>query len=284
MVKSMVKPLRRKINLSHIAAYIILIAWSAIVIFPVWMMIVNSFKHKRDIFTTPFTFPSPITLEGYQNALGKGRFDLYFRNSLIITIISLALILFLGSLAAYGIARWKSRTSNIIYFVFIAGLLIPIRLGTINIIQIVKSLGLIDNLLGLIPIYVATGVPIAILILTAFIRRLPQDLIDAARIDGASEWKTYHSLVLPLIRPALATVGIFNLIPVWNDFWFPLILIRSKEYRTVPLGVSLLFGQYQTNWTNILAALSLASIPIIILYILLSSQFIKGLTAGAVKG
>jgi raffinose/stachyose/melibiose transport system permease protein len=131
---------------------------------------------------------------------------------------------------------------------------------------------------------VATGVPIAILILTAFIRRLPQDLMDAARIDGASEWKVYHSLVLPLIRPALATVGIFNLIPVWNDFWFPLILIRSKEYRTVPLGVSLLFGQYQTNWTNILAALSLASIPIIILYILLSSQFIKGLTAGAVKG
>jgi raffinose/stachyose/melibiose transport system permease protein len=278
------KPLRIKTNPSHLIAYAILIAWSIIVIFPVWTMIVNSFKKKRDIFRTPFTFPDPVTLDGYQNALIKGRFDLYFRNSLIITIVSLALILFLGSLAAFGIARWKSRISNIVYFVFIAGLLVPIRLGTINIIHIVKALGLIDKLVGLIPIYVAMGAPIAILVLTAYIRSLPQELMDAARIDGASEFKIYRTIVLPLIRPALSTVAIFNLIPVWNDFWFPLILIRSQEYRTVPLGVSLLFGQYQTNWTNILAALSLASIPIIILYILMASQFIRGLTAGAVKG
>jgi raffinose/stachyose/melibiose transport system permease protein len=275
---------RKKPNLSHITAYIILIAWSIIVIFPVWMMIVNSFKRKRDIFTTPFTFPDPVTVEGYLNALGKGRFDLYFRNSLIITIISLLLILFLGSLAAYGISRWKSRTSNILYFVFIAGLLIPIRLGTINIIHIVKALGLIDNLIGLIPIYVAMGVPIAVLVLTAYLRTIPEELIDAARIDGASESKIYRTIALPLIRPALSTVAIFNLVPVWNDFWFPMILIRSQEYRTVPLGVSLLFGQYQTDWTKILAALSMASIPIIILYILMASQFIRGLTAGAIKG
>lgn len=276
--------MRVKLTPSKLTAYVILIAWSIIVIFPVWTMIVNSFKRRRDIFTTPFTFPNPATIEGYQNALVKGRFDLYFRNSLIITIVSLALILFLGSLAAYGIARWKSRVSNFIYFVFIAGLLIPIRLGTINIIQIVKALGLIDRLIGLIPIYVAMGVPIAILILTAYIRSLPQELMDAARIDGASEMKIYRTIVLPLIRPALSTVAIFNLIPVWNDFWFPLILIRSQEYRTVPLGVSLLFGQYQTNWTNILAALSLASVPIIIMYIFMARQFIKGLTAGAIKG
>lgn len=280
----MAKTLRVKLTPSKLTAYVILVAWSIIVIFPVWTMIVNSFKRRRDIFTTPFTFPNPATIEGYQNALVKGRFDLYFRNSLIITIVSLALILFLGSLAAYGIARWKSRVSNFIYFVFIAGLLIPIRLGTINIIQIVKALGLVDRLIGLIPIYVAMGVPIAILILTAYIRSLPQELMDAARIDGASEMKIYRTIVLPLIRPALSTVAIFNLIPVWNDFWFPLILIRSQEYRTVPLGVSLLFGQYQTNWTNILAALSLASVPIIIMYIFMARQFIKGLTAGAIKG
>ncbi len=276
--------MKRKLNLSEISAYIILFLWSIVVLFPIWTMIVNSLKEKREIFRSPFTLPDPITFEGYTRAIIKGRFDLYFRNSLFVTLVSLILILFLGSLAAFALVRWKSKISNIIYIIFIAGLLIPIRLGTVNIIQIIKALGLIDTLVSLIPIYVAMGVPIAILVLREFILSLPKDLIDAARIDGASEWQVYFNVVLPLIRPALATVAIFNLIPVWNDFWFPLILVRAEEYRTVPLGVSLLFGQYQTNWTNILATLTLASLPVIILYILMANQFIKGLTAGAIKG
>jgi len=276
--------MKRKLRLSNLGVYAILSVWAVIVLFPLWTMIVNSFKNQRDIFKDPFGLPKNFTLNGYQNALSAGRFDLFFRNSLIVTVCSIGLILFLGSLAAYALARWKSRWSNAIYFFFILGLLIPIRLGTISIIQIIKVLKLNDQLAGLIPIYVAMGVPIAILVITAFIRGLPKDLIDAASIDGASEWQIYRTIIIPLIRPALATVAIFNLIPVWNDFWFPLILIRQESYRTVPLGVSLLFGQYQTNWTNILSALSLASLPIIILYLLMASQFIKGLTAGAIKG
>jgi len=276
--------MKRKSKFSNLGTYIILTAWSLVVLFPIWTMIINSFKPKRDIFRDPFWLPKTWTLEGYQNALSAGRFDLYFRNSLIVTVTSIALILFLGSLAAYALARWKSRLSSVIYIFFILGLLIPIRLGTISIIQIVKTLGLTDTLAGLIPVYVAMGIPIAVLVITAFIRNLPKDLIDAASIDGASEWQIYRTIIVPLVRPALATVAIFNLIPVWNDFWFPLILVRQEAARTVPLGVSLLFGQYQTNWNNILSALSLASLPIIILYLLMASQFIKGLTAGAVKG
>ena len=276
--------MKRKSKFSNLGTYAILTFWSLVVLFPLWTMIVNSFKPKRDIFRDPFGLPKTWTLEGYQNALSAGRFDLYFRNSLIVTVVSIALILFLGSLAAYALARWKSRVSNVIYIFFILGLLIPIRLGTISIIQIVKTLGLNDTLAGLIPIYVAMGIPIAVLVITAFIRNLPKDLIDAASIDGASEWQIYSTIIVPLVRPALATVAIFNLIPVWNDFWFPLILVNQEAARTVPLGVSLLFGQYQTNWNNILSALSLASLPIIILYLLMASQFIKGLTAGAVKG
>jgi raffinose/stachyose/melibiose transport system permease protein len=247
-------------------------------------MIANSFKNQREIFRSPFSLPDSFTLDGYQNAISAGRFDIFFRNSIIVTVTSLVLILFLGSLAAFALSRWKSRFTNFVYFFFILGLLIPIRLGTLSIIQIIIGLKLNNSLLGLIPIYVAMGIPIAILVITAFIRSLPQDLLDAAAIDGASEGQIYRSLILPLVRPALATVAIFNLIPIWNDFWFPLILIRQESNRTVPLGVTLLFGQYQTNWTNILSALSLATIPIILLYLLMASQFIKGLTAGAVKG
>jgi len=128
------------------------------------------------------------------------------------------------------------------------------------------------------------GMPIATFVLTAFIRGLPIEMFDAARVDGASEWRIYSSIVIPLMRPALATVAIFNDIKIWNDFWFPLVFIRAEQSRTVALGVSLLFGQYRTDWNRTLSVLSLAAVPILILYVVLSREFIKGLTAGAVKG
>jgi raffinose/stachyose/melibiose transport system permease protein len=261
-----------------------LILWSLVVLFPLYTMLANSLKPQKQIFRNPFVPPWPITLDGYVTAWADGRFDLYFRNSLFVTVVSLLLIVFLGSLAAYALASWRGRFATIVYIFFIAGLMIPIRLGTINIFQIVQGLGLIDSVFSLLPVYAAMGLPIAVFVLTAFIRTIPHDLIDAAHVDGASEWRIYWSIVLPLVRPALATVIIFNLIPIWNDLWFPLIFIRTEEQRTVILGVSLLFGQYQTNWTRILSALALSALPILVLYLLMSKQFIRGLTAGAVKG
>ncbi len=266
--------------------HLVLISWSIIVLFPLWTMVVNSIKPRLDIFRSPFTPPTraTITFEGYVNAWNAGRFDIYFRNSLVVTAVSLLLVVFLGSLAAYALASWRSRWANLLYIFFIAGLMIPIRLGTINLFTIVKTLQLEDTILSLIPVYVAMGLPIATFVLTDFIRSLPGELRDAAYVDGASEWRIYTSVILPLVRPALATVAIFNLIPIWNDLWFPLIFIRQEEQRTVMLGVTLLFGQYQTNWTNILAVLTMSALPLLVLYLLMAKQFIKGLTAGAVKG
>lgn len=273
-----------KVNPSKIATYIILSLWSLVVLFPIWIMIVNSFKPKRDIFRDPFGFPQHFTTSGYQAAWTDGRFDLYFFNTIFVTALSLILILVLGSLAAYALANWKSRWANLLYIYFIAGLMIPIRLGTINHIQIMKALGLLNSLWSLVLVYIAMGLPIATFVLTAFIRNLPSELYDAARIDGASEWRIYSSIIVPLTRPALATVTIFNMITIWNDIWFPLNFIRVEDQRTVSLGVSLLFGQYQTDWNRVLSTLSLAAVPILVLYVLMSGQFIKGLTAGAVKG
>jgi len=274
----------RRFRLSLVFTYLILSAWALVVLFPVWTMLVNSLKPKRDIFRNPFNFPKHVTFDGYISVWHAGQFDLYFRNSIFVTVVSLFVILFLGSLAAYALANWKSKFSGVIYIYFIAGLMVPIRLGTINIFQIVRSLGLLDTIYSLFPIYIAMGMPLTIFVLTSFIKAIPRDLIDAARVDGASEWRIYRSIILPLLRPALATAAIFNLIPIWNDLWFPLIFIRADDQRTVMLGASLLFGQYQTDWTRILSVLSLASLPILILYLLMSKQFIKGLTAGAVKG
>ncbi|MCZ2126572.1 MAG: carbohydrate ABC transporter permease [Anaerolineales bacterium] len=269
---------------NSIITYIVLTVWSAIVLFPLWTLIINSFKPQKEIFKDPFGFPKNFTFDGYIEAWKNGRFDIYFINTLIVTTLSLILILWIGSMAAYALAKWKSPLSNFLYIFFIAGLMIPIRLGTIDLVRLIKALGLQDTIWSLIPIYVAMGMPIATFVLTAFIKELPEEMFEAARIDGASEWQIYSVVTVPLLRPALATVAIFNMIKIWNDFWFPLVFIRSEKARTVALGVSLLFGQYRTDWTRALAVLSLAAIPLLILYVLLSREFIKGLTAGAVKG
>jgi raffinose/stachyose/melibiose transport system permease protein len=275
----------RNFKASTLLTYLILTLWSLLVLFPIWTMLVNSVKPQREIFRDPFGLPDSITWAGYEKVWVEGNFAVYFRNSIMVTVVSLLLILFLGSLAAFALAYWRSRFANLIYLFFIAGLMVPIRLGTINIFQTIIALNLNGTLWSLIPVYVAMGMPIAVFVLTAFIRSIPSELVEAARVDGASKWRTYLSLIMPLIRPALATVAIFNLIPIWNDLWFPLIFLRgSEEFRTVTLGVSLLFGQYQTNWTSILSTLSLSAVPLLVLYLLMSKQFIKGLTAGAVKG
>lgn len=202
----------------------------------------------------------------------------------MVSINSILLILIIGTMASYALSNWRSRGSSLVYLYFIAGLMIPIRLGTINIVTLVQAIGLNGRLEGLIPIYVAMGVPMGVFVLTSFMRGIPQDLLDAARMDRASEFQVLWRIVVPLVRPALATVVILNLIPIYNDLWFPLILTRSENVRTVTYGVSLLFGQYQSDWNAILSTLSLASVPVLIMYLLMPKQFIQGLTAGAVKG
>ena len=274
----------KRLKASTVSKHTILLVWSAIVLFPVWTMLVNSIKPKRDIFRDPFGFPETITFDGYASAWGAGQFGLYFRNSIFVTVVSLVLVLFLGSLAAYALSNWRSGFSSGIYLFFIAGLMVPIRLGTINLFQIIRAMGLLDTIYSLFPVYIAMSLPVTVFVLTAFMQAVPHELYEAARIDGASEWRIYRSIILPLTRPALATATIINLIPIWNDLWFPLIFIRAEEHRTVMLGASLLFGQYQTDWTKILSVLTLATLPVLVLYLLMAKQFIKGLTAGAVKG
>lgn len=272
--------------LSQFLSHIILFTWALIVLIPLFTMLVNSLKPQREIFRAPFDLPTSQTrtFNGFKSAWVDGKFDIYFKNSLIATVTSLLLILAIGALASYALSSWRSRTSSLIYLYFIAGLMVPIRLGTINIVTIVQDIGLGGKLVGLIPIYVAMGLPITAFVVTTFMKGIPYDLVEAARMDGASEFRVFWQIMLPLVRPALATVAVFNMIPIWNDLWFPLILTRAESERTVTYGVSLLFGQYQTDWNAILSTLSLASVPVLILYLLMSKQFIKGLTAGAVKG
>ena len=171
-----------------------------------------------------------------------------------------------------------------IYFAFVAGLMIPIRLATIDIVRMVERIGLIDSYWGLVPVYVAMSLPVAVFVLTGFVNEMPDDVFEAARIDGANEWAIYRRIVVPLLRPALSTVAVLTVLPIWNDVWFPLIITQSREQQTLMLGVTRLFGQYTSDWTAILAILTIAALPVLVLYLALNRQFIHGLTAGATKG
>jgi raffinose/stachyose/melibiose transport system permease protein len=162
--------------------------------------------------------------------------------------------------------------------------MLPIKIATIRLLEMLKTLGLLNTLWSLFPVYIAMGIPIAIFILTEFIRGLPGELYEASFMDGADRFMIYRRIVLPLIRPALAATAIYNLVPIWNDLWFPLIFINKESQKTVLLAVTKLQGQYVTDWPKVLAVLTLSALPVVLLYLTMSKQFIRGLTAGAVKG
>jgi raffinose/stachyose/melibiose transport system permease protein len=247
-------------------------------------MVINSFKDRLSIYQNPFGLPKKWNIANYSAVLMEGDFLVYFKNSLIAVVLSLAILLFVGALASYALANWRSKISRGLYFFCIAGMMLPIKIASIRLLELVKALGLLNTVWALIPIYVAMGIPVAVFVLTEFIRAVPYELTEAAIIDGAGRFTIFLRIITPLLRPALATVAIYNLVPFWNDLWFPLIFISDDRAKTVLLGVTRLFGQYQTDWSKVLAVLTLSAIPVIGLYLAASKQFIKGLTAGAVKG
>ncbi|WFR94088.1 carbohydrate ABC transporter permease [Rhizobium tumorigenes] len=268
-------------GLVHLA----LISYTLIALFPVFLTVINSFKDRGAIFRAPMLVPTPTTfsLIGYQTVLGQGNFAMYFQNSFVVTIVSIVLVLLFGAMAAFALSEYRFRGNMVVGLYMAIGIMIPIRLGTVAILQGMVAAGLVNTLTALILVYTAQGLPLAIFILSEFMRTVSDDLKNAGRIDGLNEYAIFIRLVLPLIRPAMATVAVFTMIPIWNDLWFPLILAPSEATKTVTLGSQIFIGQFVTNWNAVLAALSLAILPILVLYVIFSRQLIRGITAGAVK-
>jgi len=268
-----------------IAAHAILLLYTAIALFPVLVIIVNSFKSRNAIFRTPLAPPTGATFDliGYRTVLAQGDFLLYFQNSFVVTVASLFLVLLFGAMAAFALAEYRFKGNTLMGLYLALGIMIPIRLGTVAILQLMVASGLVNTLTALILVYTAQGLPLCVFILSEFMKQVSDDLKNAGRIDGLSEYRIFFRLVLPLVRPAMATVAVFTMIPIWNDLWFPLILAPSEPTKTITLGAQLFIGQYVTNWNAVLAALSLAILPVLILYLIFSRQLIRGITSGAVK-
>jgi raffinose/stachyose/melibiose transport system permease protein len=263
---------------------LVLVAYALTILYPIFLMLITSLKSTADIFRNPFGLPKTLDLGHYVKVLTISNYPRYFLNSIIVTVASNLLVVVLTSMAAFVLAKYRFFANRFLYLYFVAGMIIPIKLGSISILKTMIQIHLYDHIGSLVIVNAAIGIPFGIFVLTDFIRMIPEELSNAARIDGYSEPKIFQGIIVPLLRPAIATVAVVNFIPFWNDFWFPLILIHTDDMKTVPLATALLFGQYQTNFGLVFAVLSLASIPVILFYLLLSKQFVQGLSQGALKG
>ena len=271
--------------LTRAAVHLVLILYTALCLGPVLLVAFNSFKSRAAIFGAPLSLPGPTNFDlvGYRTVLSQGVFINYFVNSMIVTVGSLAAVLLFGAMAAFALSEYRFRLNTMLGLFLSLGIMVPIRLGTVAILNMMVAAHLVNTHLGLILIYTAQGLPIAVFILSEFMQGVSKDLKDAGRIDGLSEYTIFFRLVLPLVRPAVATVAVFTMIPIWNDLWFPLIVAPGEATKTVTLGAQVFIGQFVTNWNAVLSALTLAVLPVLILYLLFSRQLIRGITAGAVK-
>jgi len=271
--------------LSAFAVHAVLGLYTLLALFPIVLVVMNSFKAKRAIFNTPLRPPVPSNFDpiGYSRVFDDSSLPFYYLNSITVTVGTIFFTLLFGAMAAWALTEYKFRWNTALALFLSIGIMVPIRLGSVAIIQLVAELNLINTLTALILVYTAQNLPLAIFILSEFIAQIPRDLREAARCDGLSEYNIFFHIVLPLIRPAMATVAVFTMIPVWNDLWFPLLLAPAGGKQTITLGVQQFLGQYITDWNAVLAALSTAIVPVLLLYVIFSRQLIRGLTSGAVK-
>jgi len=274
----------KKINWHIAVVYIVLTLYTLYTLYPIFLMMVTSLKNNLEIMKNPAGLPQEWVFDGFITLFQKENFGRYFLNSIFVTGTSVVILLVVTIMLAYVLARYKSRLSNFLYYFFLVGMMVPLRLGLLSLNDLLYKMGLIDNLWGLVLINVAMNIPYSMFLMAGYIKMIPVSLEESAFIDGANTWTILWKIVVPLIKPCIATTLIYNLVPIWNDAFFPLVFISTKENRTLMQAVMLFFGQYSTNWNLVFSALSLAAIPVIVVYIICSKYLIRGMMAGAVKG
>lgn len=278
------KPTISQKTLGYIPRYIISVVVALLVLIPLVTTVLGGFKTNGELQNSPFSLPQVFRVENYTSVLTGSSFWGQILNSTIVMVGTVAMTLLFSSLAAFIFARMNFPGRELIFNFFLLGTLFPLTVAVLPLYIALRQANLLDNLLGIILPQVAFSLPIAIFILRGFFRTIPVELEDAAYIDGCTTFGFFWRILLPLSRPALATVGVLNLVGSWNNFLLPLLVLNKSELWTLPLGVMQYQGQYGSDWAAIMAFVSLSMIPAIIFYFLAERQLVAGLTAGAVKG
>ena len=278
------KKSKRKSIAAWIVAFFFAIVWLIVSFTPFIFMVLNSFKEKFEMLTKGvFQLPDKLNWANYTEVL-TGGFLNYFKNSVIVLAVSLILLLFISACASYPLARFKFKLAQPIYGLIVACMSIPVHITLIPVFKMSKATGLYDSIWALIGPYIAFAVPISVFILTSFMQEIPREIEESAEIDGCGKIQMFFSMILPLAKPGLATLAIYNGVNMWNEFSIAYTLTQSSPNRTLPLAIWEFQGQYSMNTPMIMAVLTLTLLPMIIMFIIFQDKLVKGMTAGAVKG
>lgn len=251
--------------------------------FPLYIVLVTAFKTNDEVYQNPIGLPLRPTFENFVTSWNTGDFGTLFINSAFFTATSMAIATLLSSLAGYAIARRSTRGSAAIYLFLAAGIFLPLQLALIPQFRLIRDLGLIDTYTGVILVYVASALPFGVFLMAAFMKAVPQELAEAATIDGAGYFGTYRRVYFPLSRPAIGTFLVLQGVTVWNDYIVPLTLLSDPDKRTLTTGILVFKQQYLAQWGNIMAGVVIILIPILIVFAIAQRSFVDGLYTGSVK-
>ncbi|MCM3342595.1 carbohydrate ABC transporter permease [Paenibacillus sp. MER TA 81-3] len=264
--------------------FIILSLLAVVVFFPLFITLVNSFKSYNEVVSSVAALPSAFHFGNFATVWKQLNFGGVFMNSLIITVVSVAGILIISAPAAYQFVRRPGWVSQFLFLLILSSLVIPFQTLMIPLVKVASELRLMDSIPGIIIMYWGFGIPLAVFLYHGFIKSIPRELEEAALIDGNGIAGAFFRVVLPLLKPVTTTIAILQSLWIWNDFLLPLITLSSKKNQTIPIASSVYFGQYMNEWHLAMAALTMASIPVIVFFVFMQRNIIEGITAGAVKG
>lgn len=276
--------MKKKISIYHIVCAVILLIMVIICIYPIVWMFFGSMKDKAEFYTNIWGLPKQIHLDNYIAAWKNADLGRRFINSLIVTLGSMCIMIPVTSCAAYAVARLNFKGKNLIYMYLLLGIMIPAGVLGIPTFTVAMKMGLLNSHLGLMLIYVAQNIAMGMFIMRGFFISLPRELEEAAMIDGCSRFGCFVRIIVPLARAGVATQVIFNGLTIWNDYFMANIMITKDELRTLPLSIANFVGKHSTNYPELFAMLTMATIPVIIVFVLSQKSFIEGVAAGAVKG
>ncbi|GGK90248.1 sugar ABC transporter permease [Sphaerisporangium melleum] len=277
-------PGRRRNLPRSISLHTIVLVLGSFVVVPLLFALIGGFKDTGQLSTNPFGLPSPWVPENYTDVLFSGSFWRQIVNSVFIALATTLIVVGLSAMAAYVFARFAFRGRELLYTLFAMGLMFPFAVAILPLFVLLRILGLLDNPFGVILPQAAFGLPMTIIILRAFFRTIPREVEEAATIDGCTPFGFFWRILLPMARPALATVSVLAIVASWNNFFLPLVIFNDPNWWTVPLGVQQFYGQYAAQTAKILAYVVLAMVPALAFYAVAERQLIGGLTAGATKG
>ncbi|MDR2479603.1 MAG: carbohydrate ABC transporter permease [Treponema sp.] len=268
----------------NIARYSLLAILSVTTVFPLIWMFYSSFKTNREVIFSAIALPKAVHWENYVHAWNTAHIGAYFFNSVFVSIVAIIFTVVVGALAAFILAKFQFPAKGAVSALLVIGMLIPLQSVLIPLFSLMRGFRLLNTHWSLIIAYTAFGLPLTVFLMESFIASFPDSILEAAVIDGARMSRIFWSVVLPMTRPVIATVVILNFLNNWKEFSFALVFINSENKKTLPLGLYNFLGAYTTDYTGLMAALMIATIPVFVIYLLLQEQIIKGMTAGAVKG